>query len=161
MEGKKSISRAILVFGAPCSGKTTFCQKFSNQFNAPFYDLDALRQDFNLSRKQVLMLVSELAKTGQNLIIEGGIDSAKERDEIRAILEAAHYQPALVWIQTDVATTKTRLKTRLKSVAKAKAEYESRIAKLEAPSENEPAVILSGKHTYATQAKHVLTWLAQ
>lgn len=161
MEGKKSISRAILVFGAPCSGKTTFCKKFSNQFNAPFYDLDALKNEFNLTRKQVLMLITELAKTGKNLLIEGGIDSEKERTEIRAILEAANYETTLAWVQTDVATTKNRLKARLKSVAKAKAEYESRIAKLEAPSENEPAVILSGKHTYATQAKHVLTWLAQ
>ena len=43
MEGKKSQNlsqpRAILVFGAPASGKTTFCEKFSQQFRAPYYDL--------------------------------------------------------------------------------------------------------------------------
>ena len=31
--------RAILVFGAPCSGKTTFSKQFAAQFNATFYDL--------------------------------------------------------------------------------------------------------------------------
>ena len=55
MEGKKTHSpaagqRAILVFGAPCSGKTTFSEQFAAQFNATFYDLDSLQQEHNLSR---------------------------------------------------------------------------------------------------------------
>ena len=43
MEGnKKTKPRAILVFGAPCSGKTTFCEKFSRRFKAPYYNLQQL-----------------------------------------------------------------------------------------------------------------------
>lgn len=161
MEGKKSISRAMLVFGAPCSGKTTFCQKFSNQFDAPFYDLDELKKEHSLSRKQILMLVEQIAKTGKNITIEGGIGTEAERAEIREILTKAGYEPSLIWIQTDSGTTKTRLKKRLRSVKKAKSEYEARVKKLEAPTEAESAIILSGKHTYATQSKHVITQLAE
>lgn len=161
MEGKKSISRAILVFGAPCSGKSTFCKKFSNQFKAPYYDLSQLKVEYNLSRKQILMLVEQIAKTGITIVIEGGIDTEQDRQEIRNILRKAGYEPSLIWIQTDVSTIKSRLKTRLKSVSKAKAEYENKVKRLEAPSEAEPTIILSGKHTYPTQAKHVLTQLAE
>ena len=160
MEGKKTFSRAILVFGVPCSGKTTFCKKFSNQFKAPFYDLEQLKQDYNLTRKQILMLVEQVAKTGSTLVIEGGINTEKERNEIRAILRKAGYQPSLIWIQTDVATTKNRMKSRVKSVSKAKIEYDNKVKNMEAPSELEPAIILSGKHTYTTQSKHVLSQLA-
>ena len=132
MEGKKKHSsnspRAILVFGAPCSGKSTFAKQFANQFNATFYDLDALKREHSLSR-------------------------------LNEILRAAGYAPALVWLQTDVATIKSRLKVRLKSVEEAKTVYESRIKTLEAPSELENPIVLSGKHTYPTQLKQVLTQL--
>ncbi|MDO4611830.1 MAG: hypothetical protein Q4B34_03150, partial [Candidatus Saccharibacteria bacterium] len=67
--------------------------------------------------------------------------------------------PTLIWIQTDINTIKTRLKTRLKSVEKARSVYDSRIHALEAPSEAEAPIVLSGKHTYHTQLKQVLTQL--
>lgn len=164
MEGKKSHSpssgqRAILVFGAPCSGKTTFSQQFAAQFNATFYDLDALKQEHNLSRQFILLLVSEIAKTGSTLVLEGGNDTEKDRRELADILRAAGYTPTLIWIQTDVSTIRARLKNKLKSVEKAKVAYDTRIKALEAPSDAEAPIVLSGKHTYRTQLKQVLTQL--
>lgn len=164
MEGKKSHSpsagqRAILVFGAPCSGKTTFSKQFAAQFNATFYDLDALKQDHNLSRQFILLLVAEIAKTGSTLVLEGGNDTEKDRRELSEILRAAGYTPTLIWIQTDVSTIRARLKNKLKSVEKAKAAYDNRIKALEAPSDAEAPIVLSGKHTYHTQLKQVLTQL--
>ena len=38
----KSKPYAILVFGAPMSGKTTFAEQFSARFNAPFLNLSEL-----------------------------------------------------------------------------------------------------------------------
>lgn len=165
MEGRKSRNssgngqRAILVFGAPCSGKTTFSQQFAEQFNATFYDLDTLREEHNLDRHMVLLLVEQVAKTGCTLILEGGSDTEHERRELAEILRSAGYTPTLIWIQTDVSTIKARLKTRLKSVEKAKSVYENRIKSLEAPSDAETPIVLSGKHTYHTQLKQVLTQL--
>ncbi len=164
MEGKKSHSpssgqRAILVFGAPCSGKTTFGKQFAAQFNATFYDLDLLQQEHNLSRQFILLLVSEIAKTGATLVIEGGNDTEKDRKELAEILRNAGYTPTLTWIQTDVNTIRMRLKTKLKSVEKAKAVYDNRVKVLEAPSDAEAPIVLSGKHTYPTQLKQVLTQL--
>ena len=163
MEGNKSHSpsgqRAILVFGAPCSGKTTFSEQFAAQFNATFYDLDALKEKHNLSRQFILLLISEIAKTGATLIIEGGIDTEKDLRELTEVLRAAGYTPTLIWMQTDVSTIRMRLKNKLKSVEKAKTVYDNRIKTLEAPSDAEAPIVLSGKHTYHTQLKQVLTQL--
>ena len=71
MEGKRKLKpRAILVFGAPCSGKTTFCEKFSSKFKAPYYDLDQLRDEADFTEKQLHVILGVIAKAGQNIIIE-------------------------------------------------------------------------------------------
>ena len=160
MEGNRSTSRAILVFGAPASGKTTFCEKFSRQFRAPYYNLIELENDHNFSRKKMMIVLDLIAQTGQNIIIEGGLDTEAEREELKRLFRARGYTPSLVWIQTDVNTIKARLKTRLKSVARAREEYDKKIALLEAPAEQEKPIVLSGKHTFETQLTQVLSQLA-
>ncbi|MBQ6510900.1 AAA family ATPase [Candidatus Saccharibacteria bacterium] len=159
MEGKKNKSRAILVFGTPCSGKTTFCESFAKRFHAPFYNLDDIMAKYDLTKKQVLGFVEEIAKTGQTLVFEGFLNTEKDREKINQILKDANYAPSLIWIQTDSNTTKQRMKMRLKSVSKAKTEYGARMKLLEAPSDAEPAIVISGRHTFDTQLKHVLTQL--
>ncbi|MBQ3352063.1 hypothetical protein IJG91_00120 [Candidatus Saccharibacteria bacterium] len=163
MEGKKSttlsLPRAILVFGAPASGKTTFCEKFSQQFRAPYYNLTDIKEENGFSRDKILLILDLIARTGQNLIIEGELNTEADRQEIRKLLEAEGYNPSLIWIQTDVNTIKSRLKNRLKSVAKAKEEYEAKISELEAPSDSENPIVLSGKHTFETQLSHTLSQL--
>ena len=42
MEGNKKKLRAVLVFGAPGSGKTTFAEKFAKKFNLAYYNLDEI-----------------------------------------------------------------------------------------------------------------------
>ena len=164
MEGKKSQTlsqpRAILVFGAPASGKTTFCEKFSQQFRAPYYNLNEVGNDLGVDRKNLLYILDLIARTGQNIIIEGQLNTEADREEIKKILKEEGYNPSLIWIQTDVNTIKTRLKNRLKSVAKAKEEYDRKISELEAPSESENPIVLSGKHTFETQLSHTLSQLA-
>lgn len=150
-------SRAILVFGAPCSGKTTFCEHFAKKFKAPYFDLGKLANDYKLDRKMIVFLVEQIAKTGQMLVIEGGLDTEANRVEIRNILRNAGYISSLVWIQTDVGTIRSRLKSRLKTVTAAKAEYDERIGALEAPTDFEAPIVLSGKHTFETQLRHVLS----
>ena len=160
MEGTKNQPRALLVFGAPCSGKTTFGRKFAKRFNLAFYDLDELQSKYHLSRKIILVFIEQIAKTGQTLLIEGCLDTEKDRKEVSEILSAADYQISTIWIQTDMATIRARLKARYKNVADAKNAYEVAVARHEAPSDEESPIILSGKHTFDTQVKHVLAGLA-
>ncbi len=160
MEGNKTQPRAILVFGAPGSGKTTFSERFAKKFHAAFFDLGELERENKLDRKTVLFLLEQLAKTNVTLVIEGILDTERERTEVRNILRRAGYNPSLVWIQTDVNTIRQRLRIKNRSATKAKQEYETRIGRMEAPSEVEAPIVLSGKHTFETQLRHVLTQLA-
>ena len=160
MEGNRSKPRALLVFGAPCSGKSTFAEKFGKKFGLACYDFNALKEQNNFSRKQILAILELITRTKPTFIVEGEIDTEKDRTEVRNILRQAGYDPALIWIQTDIATIRSRLKSKFKSVSKAKSLYESAVSKIEAPVDEERPIILSGKHTFETQTKHVITGLA-
>lgn len=160
MEGKKIKPRAILVFGAPCSGKTTFAENFAKRFSAPFYNLDEIQDQLKLSKTSLLRFLELLVKTGQNLVIEGGLDTEEQRRRIYLLLKQAGYHHSLVWIQTDTQTIKKRLASSLKSIQKAKDLYDQKINTLEAPTDLESPIVLSGKHTFQTQLAHVLTRLA-
>ena len=70
------------------------------------------------------------------------------------------YEPALIWVQTDINTIRQRLKSQYRSVSKAKIAYERAVSEMEAPTDIEHPIILSGKHTFETQTKHVLAGLA-
>lgn len=160
MEGKRSKPRAILVFGAPCSGKTTFAEKFASKFDLAYYNFDEIREQYRLTRKNMLLIMELIGRTGKTIIVEGGLNTEKERAEMRNALRASGYEPSLVWVQTDIATIRMRMKVRYKSVAKAKEMYDVAVNTMEAPAEVEHPIILSGKHTFETQTKHILAGLA-
>lgn len=160
MEGNQSKPRALLIFGAPCSGKSTFAEKFGKKFKLASYDLDRLMSEHEFTREEVLVILGEVLKTRQTILIEGCLNTEKDRIEMRNLIREHGYEPSLIWIQTDVSTIRTRLKSRFKSVSKAKDFYEKAVATMEAPNENEHAIILSGKHTFETQSRHVVTGLA-
>ena len=82
----KSKPYAILVFGAPMSGKTAFADQFSARFNAPFLNLSQLHEECHITRKVALNLILQIAKCKQTLVIEGALDTEKQRDEIRHLL---------------------------------------------------------------------------
>lgn len=156
----KSKPYAILVFGAPLCGKTTFAEQFSERFNAPFLNLLDLREKFKISRKLGLILVREIAKCKQNIVIEGALDTEKQREEMRNILKRAGYIPVLVWVQTDQMAIRRRLRTKFKTPSEAKAYLDGAYQKIEAPSETEAPLVISGKHTFKTQCSNVLTGIS-
>jgi gluconate kinase len=157
----KSKPYAILVFGAPMSGKTTFAKQFSQRFNAPFLNINELYEQYKISRKMAMILVSEIAKCKQTIIVEGGLNTEKQRNEIRTILNHAGYRPVLVWVQTDLNEIKHRMRHKYKTVTEAKAVLSDSLKKIEAPSEEEDTIVISGKHTFSTQCKNVLTGLSE
>ena len=160
MEGKKSKSRALLIFGAPCSGKSTFAKKFAEKFGLAYYNFDEIQKKYNFSREDARVILELILKTHQTIIFEGLIETEADRKTIKHLLAKESYESALIWLQTDVATIRARMKTKYKSVTKAKNLYESAVSEMEAPTEDENPIILSGKHTFETQTKHVLSGLA-
>ena len=147
----KSKPYAILVFGAPLCGKTTFARQFSERFNVPFVNLLELKEQFKISRKLGLVFVKEIAKCKHNIIVE----------EMRTLLKAAGYMPILVWVQTDQVAIKHRLRAKFKKPSEAKAFLDSAYKNIEAPAESEMPLVISGKHTFRTQCSNVLAGLSE
>ena len=156
----KSKPYAILVFGAPMSGKTTFAEQFSTRFNAPFLNLTELQDEFKLTRQLALLLIEKLAQCKQTIVIEGGLDNEKQRNEITELFTQLGYRPVLVWIQTDLNAIKYRMRQKYKKLEEAKAILAEQYKKIEAPSELEDPLVISGKHTFQTQCKNVLAGLS-
>ena len=149
-----------MVFGAPCSGKTTFAEKFAKKFGLACYDINEMMEEHGFSKDDAMYALELVMRTGQTILVEGGIDTEKERAEMRNMIRKNGYEPALLWIQTDVSTIRSRLKTRFRSVAKAKQYFDEATAEMEAPADFERPIILSGKHTFETQTRHAVTGLA-
>ena len=75
---------------------------------------------------------------------------------MRTIFEKAGYLPVLVWVQTDLNEIKHRMRRKYKKVSEAKAALETALKTIEAPSDDEHPLVISGKHTFQTQCKNVL-----
>ena len=162
MEGnKKNKARALLVFGAPGSGKTTFAEKFANKYGLAYYDLDLICKEHEFTNAMMLEILALIARTHQSIVLEGLMQTEINRTELRNTLRSAGYEPSLIWVQTDFATIKMRLKKKYRSVVKAKEVYEQAVSEIEAPADFEKPIILSGKHTFETQTRHALAGLAE
>lgn len=156
----KSKPYAILVFGAPMSGKTCFAEQFSASIKAPYLNFSQLAKKHNLDRETALTIMRQLAISKGTVIIEGMMDKESDRSEIRKIFKDAGYTPIMIWIQTDLNTIKQRMRHAYKTLQAAKAAFAKSYENIEAPSETEEHIVISGKHTYQTQYKNVTNSLS-
>lgn len=158
---ERSKPYAILVFGAPMSGKTSFAEQFSARFNMPFINLSELHDTYRVSRKVGLILVSQIAKCKHNLIIEGCLDTERQRNEMRDLLVKAGYIPQLIWIQTDLNAIKQRMRKKYDKLDDAKKALNESYSKIEAPADYENPLVISGKHMFQTQCRNVIRGLSE
>lgn len=157
---------AIILIGIPGSGKSTFAERFAETFQAPLINIRKLQQLSTLSLEQAAKIASltvvEIQKTKKTYLLEGVGQRKQERLELIRQCTAAGYDPLFVWVQTD---TREALRRARKPVGKGgsgmtEAEFEAATHRFQPPTTSEPIVVMSGKHTYATQLKVVLKQLA-
>lgn len=153
----------LIMVGIPGSGKSYFAQKFSHTFQTPYVDyieiMDIANQNTTVGGRYTLHILQELFKTKQAIVYDGPADSRAQRLELRDIAVDAGYKPLFIWVQIDEATAKTRFARAHKQAGRrvSSAQYEQMASGFNAPAAGEPlTVVISGKHTYATQAKAVL-----
>lgn len=151
----------IIMVGIPGSGKTFFAEKFASTFHAPYVSREKI-ETFTTDSKAVSALFSyqlgELLKTQQSVIVEGSGDTHAERIELARKAKANGYEPLFVWVQTDPTTAKNRVIKENKSITPEK--YDRLLKRFTAPTSLEKPLVISGKHTYATQAKIILKKLS-
>lgn len=157
----------ILVVGVPGSGKTFFAEKFAETFSAPYVSTDKIEtilQDKTSASKDIVNYqLDELLKTKQSIIVEGISDTRTERAEMAKKARTAGYELLVTWVQTDPATAKgrsTRAGSNKANRIYSSDEYDRLAKRFTAPNASEKPLVISGKHTYATQAKVVLKRLS-
>ena len=157
----------IVMTGLPGSGKSFFAEKFAETFNAPFVSQVRMQQVSNADPKTVERLINyqldELFKTKQSIVFDGHTETRAERTELAQKAQKAGYKTLLVWIQTDSTTSRNRATKNYKertSPVITNEEYDARVRRFSAPDPLESPIVISGKHTYASQAKVVLKRLS-
>lgn len=144
--------------GIPGSGKTFFAEKFSDMFNAPFLDFSAYRQAVS-EPDQAMELANnaflQLLRTKESVVVEGIGELFSERQVMHAIAKKNGYDVFYVWIQTDPTTAKRR-SVLTKTATIDEDEFAERMEQFENFKRGELFVVVSGRHTYATQAKTIL-----
>lgn len=150
----------IIMVGLPGSGKSFFAEKFAETFSAPFVceqKIAALCND--KTGDMIDLMLGELFKTKQSIIFEGASDVRAERIILAKRARQAGYEPLFVWVQVDSLTAKDR-SVGTKPGFISPEEFERAERRFAPPSTIEKPLVISGKHTYASQAKVVLKKLS-
>jgi len=158
----------IIMVGVPGSGKSFFADKFAETFHAPIVSREKITAHLGQEAKEADLVardqLDELLKTQQSIIVDGIADSRSTRGEIAKKARSAGYETLLVWVQTDPATAKsrsTRKSTDTNSRILPGEQYDRAAKQFAPPTAIEKPVVISGKHTYATQAKVILKKLSE
>ena len=156
----------LIVIGIPGSGKTTFASKFSDTFHAPFIESQLFRSltdDRGQADALLDNMLDQVQKTNQTIIYEPTSGTRSERLELAKKARASGYEPLLIWVQTDHYAAMARATRRKRAAADQMSEeqFEQEVRRFTAPNAQEKYVVISGMHTYSTQAKAVLKKLTE
>lgn len=150
---------AIVMVGLPGSGKTFFAEKFAETFSAPYFNISDLL-DHNIDKQVAVAIarntIEQFIRTKHSIVIEGLSSSRAERTELSKFFRQRGYETLFVWVQTDNDTSKSR---HVKAGGNEEL-YQARTKQFSPPHSKENPIVISGKHTYATQAKTVLRKLS-
>lgn len=164
----------LMIVGNPGAGKSFFARQFSETFNAPIVSYDRIRFDLfadptfsadenELVSRMATYQIEELLKTNRSVLVDGGSNSRVERMKLSATAKKAGYGTTVIWVQTDLTTSKNRaLKRNPEKRPDDKYNhsltediFNSLVRRFTEPA-RENHVVISGKHTYNTQVKMVL-----
>ncbi len=167
--------RAIFLVGIPGAGKTFFAKRFSETFGAPFVDLEKIRHTIfetptysgdeqHRVEKVANDQFSELLKTKRTILYEGGLETRASRMRLTRQAREAGYRPLIIWVQTEQATAHYRatrgVRNSQQSYTIPSARFDQLVEQFTVPNQLEKFIVISGKHTYPSQAKAVLRHLA-
>lgn len=157
----------IVVVGIPGSGKSFFASQFSKTFNAPFLNFTELQSTFGEEQasKAWDYTLDQLCLTKQTIILEGPGNTKNERRALSAYARTKGYQTLFIWVQTEPVTAQNRATKGTPGVQQTSLlspdEFVNYASRFEQLDQSEQYMVISGKHTYASQAKNVLKKLVE
>lgn len=166
----------ILLVGLPGSGKTFFAEKFAQAFNTTFLNLNDLRFELftapNFSKDEESHLekigrsfLPELMRSKRAIMIEGGLEARSDRQVYRQIARKNGYEVLTVWVQNTEPTARLRSTRNIKTAPRKyllnSDQFDIMAKRFTAPNLLEAPVVISGNHTFSTQARSVLRRLTR
>lgn len=150
----------VVMVGIPGAGKSFFADHFASTFQAPLLSRAAIIDRDELSGEStdriMEYMIDQLLKTKSTIIYEGIGGTLAARRLLAKKAHDAGYDVLYVWVQTDEATARQRA---LKNGTNDQ-EFDVQVKKFTGIKDHEPSVVISGKHTYASQLKIVLRKLS-
>lgn len=145
----------LVMVGIPGSGKSLFAEKFTDTFGAPYISQKNIEQHVaGDTRTLTQNLLKEFLKTNQLIVFDGDTNTRTDRMAIAKQARDAGYETLFIWVQTDEATSRSRSKQLDND------EYAKQLKRFTPLNATEKSLVISGKHTYASQAKVVLKKLS-
>ena len=149
----------LVAVGLPGSGKTFFAKQFSDAFNAPYIDYgyysDVLGKD-SVREEMMDHIYGLLFRTKQTMVIEGRGSTKAERKELSQMAVKNGYKILFVWVQTEPSTAEYRAVFAKASATMNQKQFDRSVDDFENLGAGEPYMVISGKHTFVSQAKTVL-----
>jgi predicted kinase len=164
-----ALPHLIVMVGIPGSGKSFFAEHFASTFNAPYVSFSELSYeifgqnspDTAVTAKVSNYVLGQLLKTGQTVVYEGPTEIKSVRIALVKIAKDNGYNPLLVWVQTESAAAKIRAtKKQTGKTYLNDEQFDTILRRFTPPSSTEKAIVISGKHTYASQLRIVLKRLS-
>ncbi len=152
----------LIVTGIVRSGKSSFAEKFADTFSAPFINAKLLGDQPNTSLATAYMVLEQLFKTKSTIVYEGVRGTRAERMEVARLSREHGYDPLFIWVQTDPSMAHMRATKPGKSNPNplTSEAFDREVAGFTPLHPMEKASVISGMHTYASQAKVVLKRLS-
>lgn len=146
--------------GIPGAGKSFFAEHFAKTFQAPLVSdahlIDATSPDHLLAIRDYFL--GELFKTKRTIILETATaETQTGRRALTRLARQAGYDTLLVWVQTETHTAEGRA---IKYAHYQPDEFQKAIKHFSPPSGDQKLVVISGRHTYPSQLKIVLSRLS-
>lgn len=152
-----SMPHLIVVMGIPGAGKTQFAEHFAKMFQAPYVDANKLQKFSGATNQQTeqlaLYTLREVSKAQRTFVYEGPTYSRAHRQAVAKLIHDAHFKPLFVWVQTDSVEAKKRV---MRNKSHSSEAFEALLDQFQVPIAAEKPIVISGKHTFATQVKMVL-----
>jgi predicted kinase len=155
-----SSPHAIIMVGIPGAGKTFFADNFAKSFLVPILDQSIIRNHTDSKKDSELLtstFLGELLKTKRTLIINAESSLAKQRTALASKVRGAGYEPLFIWVQT---ATPDAEKRSLKD-GMSRDDFQAAVQAFQLPITKEATLVISGKHTHASQLRVVLKYLSE
>jgi predicted kinase len=157
----------IVMVGIPGSGKSFFAEKFADTFRTPYVSHAKIAAFGEFSSDSIKDIISyqldELFKTDHSIILDGASETHAQRAELTKKAHSRGYETLYIWVQIDSLTAESRSTKPSKErpiPALTQDEYAYFVKHFTPPNTLEKSIVISGKHTYASQAKVVLKKLS-